>query len=64
MAIDTVVQKFALGDEPPNAVAWKNISFAQRLNALESIRQEFHQFRYGAEPRLQRVFTITGQTQS
>jgi hypothetical protein len=29
-----------------------------RIEALEQIRQEYHIWRYGAEPRFQRVYTI------
>ena len=39
MAIEPVTRKFALGDEPNDAAVWKDFSFTERLNALESIRQ-------------------------
>jgi hypothetical protein len=37
---------------------WQTQSYEARLAALEEIRQEYHRWRYGAEPRLQRVYTI------
>ena len=37
---------------------WQTQSYQARLAALEQIRQEYHRWRYGAEPRLQRVYTI------
>jgi len=37
---------------------WQAQTPAARLAALEQIRQEYHRWRYGAEPRLQRVYTI------
>ena len=30
----------------------------KRLEALEQIRQEYHQYKYNAQPRFQRVYTI------
>lgn len=45
--------------EPKNDLAyWQTQSYASRLAALEQIRREYHQWRYGAEPRFQRVCTI------
>jgi hypothetical protein len=32
-----------------------------RLAALEEIRREYHRWRYGAEPRFQRVYSIVKQ---
>ncbi len=37
---------------------WQGQSYEARLTALEEIRQEYHRWKYGAEPRLQRVFRI------
>jgi hypothetical protein len=37
---------------------WQTQPYQVRLAALEQIRQEYHRWRYGAEPRLQRVYTI------
>lgn len=37
---------------------WQTQPYQARLAALEQIRQEYHRWRYGAEPRLQRVYTI------
>jgi hypothetical protein len=37
---------------------WQTQSYQARLAALEQIRQEYHRWRYGAEPRLQRVCTV------
>jgi hypothetical protein len=31
----------------------------ERLATLEQIRREYHQWKYHAEPRLQRVYSIT-----
>jgi len=37
---------------------WQTQSYQDRLATLEQIRREYHRWRYGAEPRLQRVYTI------
>jgi hypothetical protein len=59
MTIQKVVRKYALDEEPSDRVAWRHVAPAERLAALESIRSEFHRWRYGAEPRLQRVARVT-----
>ncbi len=40
---------------------WRTQPYHVRLAALEEIRREFHQWKYGAEPRLQRVYSIVKQ---
>ena len=37
---------------------WQTQSYQVRLAALEQIRREYHGWRYGAEPRLERVYKI------
>ena len=37
---------------------WQSLPLLTRLAALEQIRTEYHQWRYGTEPRLQRVYSI------
>jgi hypothetical protein len=37
---------------------WQAQPPAARLAALEEIRQEYHRWRYGAEPGFQRVYSI------
>ena len=37
---------------------WRTQPPEARLRALEEIRLEYHKWRYGAEPRLQRVYSI------
>lgn len=40
---------------------WQTKSYQARLGALEQIRQEYRQWKYHAEPRLQRVYKIVKQ---
>jgi hypothetical protein len=41
-----------------NGKSQQNQPPQKRLEALEQIRQEYHQYKYNAQPRLQRVYTI------
>ena len=56
--IKKVVTKVKLTDKKTDAAYWRQQSFSARLAALEEIRQEYHLWRYGAEPGFQRVYTI------
>ncbi|MCJ7435797.1 MAG: hypothetical protein MUO77_20135 [Anaerolineales bacterium] len=57
-AIKKVFTKVSLSEQKNDAEYWRSQSPAARLAALDEIRREYHQWRYGAEPRLQRVYTI------
>jgi hypothetical protein len=56
--IKKVWSKARLGEQEPDSVYWRTQSYEARLAALEQIRQEYHAWRYGAEPRLQRGYRI------
>jgi hypothetical protein len=56
--VTKVVTKIKFGQKKNDAAYWRKQSYSARLAALEEIRQEYHRWRYGAEPRLQRVYTI------
>jgi hypothetical protein len=56
--LQPVVKKKGLHDSDSDFAFWQSQTMQQRLAALEQIRQEFHQWRYGAQPRLQRVYSI------
>jgi hypothetical protein len=58
IGIKKVVTKVKLSDRKNDAAYWRTQSYEARLAALEEIRQEYHRWRYGAEPRFQRVYTI------
>ena len=45
--------------DAPNRQFWLRKSYAERLTALEELRREYHQWKYNAEPRLQRVCTVS-----
>ena len=56
--IKKVIKKGKLTDKKTDSTYWRKQSYSARLAALEEIRQEYHLWRYGAEPRFQRVYTI------
>ena len=56
--IAKVVTKVNIQQQTSDFAYWQTQSYQARLAALEEIRQEYHRWRYGAEPRLQRVYSI------
>jgi hypothetical protein len=56
--IEKVVTKVNIRAQKSDFAYWQTQSYQARLTALERIRREYHQWRYGAEPRFQRVYTI------
>jgi len=58
----TALQIVTLETQGNDFLYWQTQSVWSRLATLESIRREYHQWKYGTEPRLQRVLTITQRT--
>jgi hypothetical protein len=58
LEIKKVVTKARLSDKKTDAAYWRRQSYAERLAALEEIRQEYHHWRYGGEERIQKVVRI------
>jgi hypothetical protein len=56
--IAKVVRKVSLYEQGSDFAYWQTQSYETRLAALEEIRQEYHRWHYGTEPRLQRVYRI------
>jgi hypothetical protein len=56
--IKKVVTKVKLQDKKTDAAYWRKQPYVARLAALEELRQEYHRWRYGAEPGFQRVYKI------
>jgi len=61
--IARVVTRVKLGERQSDAAYWRAQPPLARLAALEEIRREYHRWKYGAEPRLQRVYTIVSPLQ-
>lgn len=56
--IQKVVTKAKLSDKKTDAAYWRQQPYSARLAALEEIRQEYHQWKYGGEPGMQKVVKI------
>ncbi len=52
------VTKRSLHDQESDLSYWQMQPMQARIDALEEIRKEFHQWKYSAQPRLQRVHRI------
>ena len=56
--IQAVVTKASLHAPKQDTAYWRTQPYIDRLWALENLRQQYHCWKYGAEPRLQRVYTV------
>lgn len=57
--VAAVVTRVALDNQSNDFDFWQKQTYQFRLAALEEIRRDYHQWKYGAEPEFQRVLTIT-----
>jgi len=62
--MEKVIFKTTKKDQKKDFHYWQAQPLIKRLEALEEIRREYHQYKYNAEPRLQRIYTITQQKPS
>ena len=56
--VEKTFSRVSLRRQKSDFAYWQSQPYEARLAALEQIRREYHQWRYGAEPRLQRVYSI------
>ncbi len=56
--IKRVVKRVNLHEVQSDFAYWQAQPYQARLEALEEIRREYHLWRYGAEPRFQRVYKV------
>src|SRR5205085_10563797 len=56
--VKRVYAKMPVGEQPSDFSYWQTQSYQARIAALEEIRKEFHSWRYDAQPRLQRIYSI------
>lgn len=54
----TRIAIYKRGEEPNDVLYWRTRPVIERLQALEEIRREYNCWKYGTEPRLQRVYQI------
>jgi hypothetical protein len=60
--VQKTVTKVKVGQQTNDFAYWQTQPPEVRLATLEQIRQEYHRWKYGTEPRLQRVYTIVKRT--
>jgi len=56
--VKRVYTKVPVGKQESDFAYWQTQSYQSRLAALEEIRREFHSWKYNAQPRFQRVYSI------
>jgi len=56
--IEPVARIVPSDQQPSDAAYWRSRPPEERLAALESIRREYHLWKYHGEPRLEKVVTI------
>ncbi len=57
-SIVPVVKKSKLTDKKQDASFWRSRPPAERLEALEEIRQEYHGWQQDTQPRMQKTYSI------
>ena len=55
-------KKVKIGESQSDFEFWQNQPHEKRLEALELIRTEYNMWKYGCQPRFQRVYRIIKQT--
>ena len=64
-AVEKVITKTSFAQQKNDFAYWQTKSYAERLAALEEIRQEYNNWKYtDAEQRFQRVYRIVKLKQS
>ena len=53
-----VYRKMRIDEQGSDFAYWQSRPPRERLETLEQIREEYHLWKYGQEPRLQRVYSI------
>ena len=54
----TAVRKVKVKDSRSDFDFWQSQPYETRLATLESIRREYHEWKYGHQPGFQRVYSI------
>lgn len=60
--IQKVVTKLPLTEKSGDVRYWRTQPYEARIHVLEEIRREYNEWRYGAQPILQRVYSIVKRT--
>lgn len=52
-------RKVRLHEQESDFAFWQTQPYEKRLEALEQIRRQYHQWKYDSQPGFQRVYSIT-----
>ena len=58
------IRIYKKGEEPDDLLFWLSRPAIERILALEEIRKQYNDWRYGTGQRLQRVYTIVKRKRS
>jgi len=58
-----IVKKIKLSEEKSDYRYWASQSIEARLNALETLREEFNSWKFNDQQRFQRVYRVIKQKQ-
>ena len=53
-----VVKKLRFSDAKNDAAYWRTLSYQERIDTLEQIREENHLWKADAQPGFQRIYSI------
>jgi len=56
--MEKVIIKTNIKQQVSDFQYWQQQTPQKRIETLEQIRQEYHQYKYNSQPRLQRIYTI------
>ena len=54
----TIVRKGNIKEQGNDFIFWQSVPFEKRLETIEQIRQEYNNWKYGAEQGFQRIYRI------
>jgi hypothetical protein len=57
----SIIRKIKLAEEKSDYSYWINQSVEARLDALESLREEFNNWKFNDQPKFQRVYRVIKQ---
>jgi hypothetical protein len=62
--MEKIIRKTTTKQQMSDFHYWQTQPPVKRIEALEQIRKEYHQYKYNAESRFQRVYTIIKRERS
>ncbi len=57
-SIQPIIRIFKIGEEPDDVLYWQSRPPIERIIALEEIRKQYNDWKYGTRQEFQRVYKI------